>query len=393
MLEKRHNECNFEYLLRLCKHKIEEKPNDLDWQDIIELTGLNVHRDTLRKAMNIDFGAYAVMKFYEEKIQKGYSNEDLLEDFIQEKKELEKMKIQYQDQKREYRKYLRSEAKFEHLLNEMKKAIKQLPPLYIKENKDDNCLGYEASLILSDWHLGLKCKNYWNEFNYKIARERIEKLKNKVIKYCNNHIVNILHIEIIGDMINGSIHLGNRVESEEDVISQAMTVSEILSTFINDLANEIPNIRVYTLYGNHGRVSPNKNDSIDIENFERLIEWYLKARLKDIENIKLCENEYDETFGCYQLRNGKNIVFSHGNYDKVSKVIYDYSKMLKIHIDEVHLGHFHNYQEKDDSGSTLVINGTLSGTDTYSKNLRLVGKPMQTLRIYSEDICTYKIYL
>lgn len=393
MLERKTNESKLEYLLRLCKYKIEEKPNDLDWQDIVELTNLNVHRDSLRKAMNIQFGAYAVMKFYEDKIQNGYSNNDLLQDFIEEKKELEKMKMQYQDQKREYRKYLKSEAKFEHLLSEMKKAIKELSPLYIKEDKYNSCLGCEASLILSDWHLGLKCKNHWNEFNYKIARERIEKLKRKVIKYCNKHIVDTLHIEIIGDMINGSIHLGNRVESEEDVISQAMSTSEIIANFINDLANEIPSVRVYTLYGNHGRVSPSKNDSIDVENFERLIEWYIKVRLENIDNIKICENEYDETFGYYQLQDGRNIVFSHGNYDKVSRVIDDYSKMLKIHIDEVHLGHFHNYNEKDDSGRTLLINGTLSGTDTYSKNLRLVGKPMQTLRIYDEDICTYKIYL
>lgn len=393
MLQKKSNETNLEYLLRLCKYKIEEKPNDLDWQDIVELTNLNVHRDSLRKAMNTQFGAYAVMKFYEDKIEKGYSNEELLQDFIEEKKELEKMKMQYQDQRREYRKYLRSEAKFEHLLSEMKKCIKELPPLFIKEDKNNSFLGYEASLILSDWHLGLKCKNYWNEFNYDIARERIEKLKNKVINYCDRHNANTLHIEIIGDMINGSIHLGNRVESEEDVVSQAMSTSEIISNFINDLANKIPNIRVYTLYGNHGRVSPNKSDSIDIENFERLIEWYLKARLGDIGNIKICENKYDETFGYYKLQDGRNIIFSHGNYDKINRAISDYSKMLKIHIDEVHLGHFHNYNEKDDNGSTLIINGTLSGTDTYSKNLRLVGKPMQTLRVYGEDICTYKLYL
>lgn len=394
MLEKNSSETNLEYLLRLCKYKIEEKPNDLDWQDIIELTNLNVHRDTLRKAMNTEFGGYAVLKLYEDKIQNGYNNQDLLEDFIKEKQELEKMKIQYQDQKREYRKYLRLDAKFEHLVNEMKKSIKNLPPLEIKEkNNFSYNLGNEASLILSDWHLGLKCKNHWNEFNYDIARERIERLKNKVIRYCNKHIVDILHIEIIGDMINGSIHLGNRVESEENVINQAMTTSEIIANFINDLANELPNIKVYTLYGNHGRVNSNKNDSIDVENFERLIEWYLDIRLKDINNVELCKNKYDETFGYFQLKNGKNIVFSHGNYDKINKVIDDYSKMLKIYVDEVHLGHFHNYNEKDDSGRTLLINGTLSGTDTYSKNLRLIGKPMQTLRIYEEDICTYKIYL
>lgn len=394
MLERKPNENNLEYLLRLCKYKIEEKPNDLDWQDIIELTNLNVHRDTLRKAMNTEFGAYAVLKLYEEKIQNNYTGQDLLEDFREEKKELEKMKMQYQDQKREYRKYLRSDAKFEHLLNEMKKSIEKLPELKIKEKIDFSYnLGNEGILILSDWHLGLKCKNHWNEFNYEIARERIEKLKNKVIKYCKKHIVDILHIEIIGDMINGSIHLGNRVESEENVINQAMTTSEILANFINDLANELPNIKVYTLYGNHGRVNSNKNDSIDVENFERLIEWYLDIRLKDINNIELCKNIYDETFNYFQLKNGKNIVFSHGNYDKVNRVIDDYSKMLKIYVDEVHLGHFHNYNEKDDSGRTLLINGTLSGTDTYSKNLRLIGKPMQTLRIYEEDICTYKIYL
>lgn len=285
MLERKTNESNLEYLLRLCKYKIEEKPNDLDWQDIVELTNLNVHRDSLRKAMNTQFGGYAVMKFYEDKIQNGYSNNDLLQDFIEEKKELEKMKMQYQDQKREYRKYLRSEAKFEHLLNEMKKSIKELPPLIIREDKNNSYydVSNEASLILSDWHLGLKCKNHWNEFNYEIARKRIEKLKRKVIKYCNIHVVDTLHIEIIGDMINGSIHLGNRVESEEDVISQAMSTSEIISQFINDLANEIPNIKVYTLYGNHGRVTPNKSDSIDVENFERLIEWYLKARLENID--------------------------------------------------------------------------------------------------------------
>ena len=56
LLERKANESKLEYLLRLCKYKIEEKPNDLDWQDIVELTNLNVHRDSLRKAMNIQFG-------------------------------------------------------------------------------------------------------------------------------------------------------------------------------------------------------------------------------------------------------------------------------------------------------------------------------------------------
>ena len=46
----REGEDKYEYGLRLIQIKIEEKPEDLDWQDIIELCGLDCHRDSLRKA-------------------------------------------------------------------------------------------------------------------------------------------------------------------------------------------------------------------------------------------------------------------------------------------------------------------------------------------------------
>ena len=386
-------------MIRLSKIKIKEKPDDLDWQDIAELTGYNVHRDTLRKAMNNNYGGLAIVKYYEDKILNNLNNEnDILLNIKKEQEELQKIKMQMQDQKREYRGHLRKDAKFQHLVDEMKKSIDKLPNKFIKkidkniEEMNDN--KNEAILILSDWHFGLNCDNHWNIYNINVANYRMFKLKSAVIKYCKRHNINNLHIEIIGDMINGNIHLGNKVENEEDVISQTMQISEMLGEFIYDLSNEIDNINIYTTYGNHGRTTANKKESIDTENFERLIEWYLSIRLEKVENVTINKNNIDETFGLIKLENGKNIIFSHGNYDKISNVLNNYSQMLKIHIDEIHLGHFHSYNEKDHNGSTLIINGTFSGTDTYAKNLRLVSKPMQTLRIYeNENVCTYKICL
>ena len=47
---KHENENDYEYGLRLISIKVEESPDDLDWQDIVEALDLNIHRDSLRKA-------------------------------------------------------------------------------------------------------------------------------------------------------------------------------------------------------------------------------------------------------------------------------------------------------------------------------------------------------
>ena len=52
------NECFFEWKLRLCKAKL-NKEIDLDWAEIVEILGLNVSADHLRKT------AYGMMEYDE----------------------------------------------------------------------------------------------------------------------------------------------------------------------------------------------------------------------------------------------------------------------------------------------------------------------------------------
>lgn len=370
--------------------------NDLDWSDICQMYSLDLNKDSLRKMNDGIFGGYFVKKYYEEKaLSKAstpLSDSSFLGELESKKKELEILKIQVQDQRREYSKYLRLEARWEHLIEEMKLSIKDLPPLDFSSYNYDEESNIEASLLISDWHLGLECSNYWNTFNYRVATERINKLKQKVINYCKLHKVKTLHIEVLGDMINGAIHLGTRVESEEDVMSQAMRCAEIISVFVNDISKEIEQVNVYTVNGNHGRVTANKKDAIETENFERLIPWYMKTRLAESKNVKVCENEYDDTISHYMIGE-KHIFSAHGHLDRVGDVIDNYTRMFKVIADEVHLAHFHSYYEKDEHGSTIVVNGTLSGVDTFAKSIRKTGVPTQILKIYGEDVCTYKITL
>ena len=47
------NEDSYEYGLRLIETKIEQNPPDLEWSDIVDLLGLDIHYDSLRKAANV----------------------------------------------------------------------------------------------------------------------------------------------------------------------------------------------------------------------------------------------------------------------------------------------------------------------------------------------------
>lgn len=387
-MERKESESRFDYIKRITQGK-RDKSLDIDYTEwAILALGQEYSTDVARRMF---YGIEKLIAVIEEDKIGTISDESFLLELEAKKKELAILKIQFQDQRREYSKYLRADARWQHLIEEMKDSIKELPPLEF--NNYEIIKGeVEASLIISDWHLGLECSNYWNVFNYEVARKRIEKLKQKTIRYCELHKVKKLHIEILGDMINGSIHLGTRVESEEDVMSQAMRCAEIISNFVYDIANKVENVNVYTINGNHGRVTANKHDSIEVENFERLVPWYMKTRLKDSKNIKICENQYDDTISHYMIGN-KHIFSAHGHLDKIGNVINDYSRMFKVVADEVHLGHFHSYYEKDEHNSTVVVNGSLSGVDTYAKSIRKTGTPTQILKIYGDDVCTYKITL
>lgn len=357
---------------------------DDKWQDIIDRYELGIHRDSLRKAFGTtEFSGYNVYKY----IIDNCSNDGIKQDIA----ELEKLKIQYQDQKREYKSYLRADARFEHLKQEMVKAIKETNDIFMDDYIDNGEERYTcASLILSDWHVGLMIDDELNTFNNQVMIERVEELRNKVIKHCKKDNVYQLNIELLGDMCQGYLHIGSKVFNEEDVISQTIRVSNVLAEFINDLSSYVPEINVYSCIGNHGRCSANIKESLQVENFERLITWHLQTKLQ---NPNVCIKDCETDMISYKNMNGVNIVAAHGNLDKPNQVVNNFIKMYRYIPEEFHLGHTHFYQENDEYDINVVVNGTISGMDQFAKAIRKTSLPCQTLRVYGDDVCTYKLKL
>lgn len=374
--------------------KLIDKTIDDDYTILAPLVfGKEYSSDVARRMF---YGARDILKLIDVDKINNVKDNDIIKQIEEKTLELEKEKVKFQDQKREYKALLRTDARFDHLVDEMNKSIAKLNttnPLVNKyEGIFDNNDSTESVVILSDWHFGIEEENYWNKINIKIAKERVNTLKEHIIKYAKRHNVKILHVELLGDLINGFLHLGTRVANEEDVIDQSMHCAELIGQLLNELAVKIPNIKVYSTIGNHGRCSPNLKESISSENFERLIPWYLNGRLKS--NVELMENTYEDDIIVYKFLN-ETIVAVHGHNDKIGSAISDLSEMLKIFPTECHLGHYHAYQEFDKHSMTTTVNGTLSGVDSYAKAIRKTSQAIQVMMIYNEKgrECTYKIKL
>lgn len=393
-LKKREDESKLEYVKRIVYGKLKDKTIDNDYSELAPLVFDKEYSSDVARRMF--YGARNILDMIDENKINNIDDNEVLKEIEEKRLELEKMKIQYQDQKREYNNYLRADARFEHLQETMKQEIlrlNELKPLVVKDTP--NIIGENHVVsILSDWHTGIKEKNYWNEISIDILRDRIEKLQNKIISICERHEVSTLHTEILGDMINGLIHVTTRISNEEDVIKQTMICAEILANMITNLASKIPNIKIYSTIGNHGRCVANAKESLDVENFERLVPWYLQARLINIKNIEFCGNVYDDGIIVYQFLN-ETIFAVHGHEDKVTTAVSDLSKMLKIFPTELHMGHYHSYYEKDDHDISTIVNGTASGVDKYAKGIRKTGRATQTCMVYTNEgrECTYKIKL
>ena len=59
-----------------------------------------------------------------------------------------------------------------------------------------------------------------------------------------------------------------------------------LTEFLAELSYRFNEVNVYTVLSNHGRISPNKEESLTGENMDLLAIPFLSAKLQNFNNIK-----------------------------------------------------------------------------------------------------------
>lgn len=392
---RKENEEDLDYAMRLVDIKKNEKPDDLDWGDIVELLGLDLNKDSLRKSQDTIFGGISV---YQQMKQKQISNEsvDYQEEIATQIQELKKERIKLSDERAALNRRLRTEARKENIYDlaiQCAKENSSIEPIFNKYDKIESS-NKVALLTLSDFHYGLQINEFNNSYNPEIFKERLNKLLNKTLEYMKINKTKIIYVLGLGDYLSGLIHTTIKIENREQIIEQIMQVSDYLYRFLSCLGQNAQ-VLYYDVNDNHGRINANKDDSLNRENFALLIKWYLEAKFKDDENVKILQNVYNNEFGVINIF-GRNYGFAHGHRDKINEITQNLSLMTKKFFDAIFIGHGHHFEANEVHGTYIYMNGTFAGTDEYSNNIRKTSNPSQNLFILNPEEgieCQYLIKL
>ena len=381
----------YEELLKDCSDKV-HKVSDIDWSEIASKYGIEWNGDSLRKAQQPPLlGGAFVKEYYQWKNSKNITEDktSYMDELKSVKDEIYKEKRKLYDQRREYNKLLIHEARAEHLNEELVSVANKMAttlPLIVPEEWKPVYLQKEALCCWSDWHYGMVTDNIWNTYNTEICKQRVRQLVYYTIEYLELNKIDTLSIVLLGDAAHGGCHVSCRVKSEEDVCDQIMHVSEIMAEAINEISKHVNHVTVYSCYGNHLRTIQNKNDSVDSDNMEKLIPWWLKQRLKDNVKVDIVESEYKEFTRIDIL--GHHICCVHGNLDNFKDlgvtVNTIFSRKFDETIDYTISGDKHHLEEFEQFGIESILIRSLCGTEDFANGKRLYGKPGQTLVIFNK---------
>lgn len=351
--------------------------NQKSWKDLTKKVGYKGTPDSYRSFVN------------REQRKNGELTCEDKEAIISNNEEFEKLykeKTQIRDIYNAYRAALREDSRNTRFKEELIASVQKLPKInFSKAEIIESSSASEAVLLFSDLHLGVNCKNFYNTYNYEVALLRVQKLVADTAEYCKRNNVQRLHVLNLGDLIHGLIHTTARIEAERTVGDQVMLAAEIVANMLAQLDVQTgANIYYRSCTDNHSRMIASKDQNLESENFSKLIDWYLEARLKG-SKVKMINDNIDDSLGKFTLKNGKTIMFAHGHLENVNKCVDAFAGATKQFIDYVCLSHFHNSKEKSYNGSKVFVNGSIVGTEQYALSRRLFGPAEQKLIIFDKD--------
>lgn len=377
-----------EQQLDLLKRK--QKDSNIEWQDIADFrsdyNGESEHRDTIRKGSKLLY-EYLDAGWVHEPTEMSISESD---EIIRLKKERQKLS----DARVEYNRQIRQAARKESYSEMIKRIIcENVEPTNLKVQYHTFNSNTDLLVHLTDIHTGIEIKTWNNTFNQDILKERIEKFTSEILKIRDLHKSENCYL-VIGEILSGIIHNNLRLQNNMDLMEQFKYISELISAMLIKIANHFNHIYVYVTPGNHSRISHKKEDSLDGENMDVLLPFYLKAKLQNINNIDICENNIDPEIAMFNIR-GNNVFASHGHKDNPASVVQNFTMMFGIKPDIVLLGHRHLNGLTTVYNTKVIESGCCSGTDQYAMSIRKTNRPEQTISVVGQDglVCLYDIQL
>lgn len=388
--KRRKEEGILEYEYRICGYK----DRIGTWQDVADL---------LNKQLGQEYTESKYRKQYQEmskivaiKDSTTCSESELLEEIKEQRRLLEKAKIQMRDERNEVSRLYRENARRESFSDMIKRCIEGYEPTGFTCFRFDSSNTSTTDMIvpISDLHFGVNINNMYNTYNRDVASDRLSRYLGKVLEIASRHNTENVNVILLGDQISGLIHTSLRLENNENVIKQTMDAAELISNYIYTLSSHFKTVSVYSVSGNHSRLQPEKALNQKGEDLDKFIPFYVKAKLQNCGNVTVHDNTIDESVASFVCKN--MLVYAvHGDRDSISNVVQKLTMMTGAKPDIVYMGHLHTNQYMTVYDTKVIQSGCISGSDSYCMDNRLRSKPEQAVSVIGDNglECVYDVTL
>lgn len=367
---------------------------DDDWSEICDRFNLNINVETLRKAgVGIKLAADANM------LKGGEAEADLSNGYVERQK--------MRDLTRKVNAMYRTESRSELLRETVREAVKALPEIIVHEREGTVCRDAQSLVLaLGDFHYGADIHveglygEMINEYNHEVFEQRMEELLAQTIAILRREMIGDVEVLLVGDLIDGMLRQSQLMRLEYGIVESTMRLSEYLARWLVRLS-EYAEVKVYASTGNHSEIRPlkSKNREFEEENLEKIILWYLDARLRNYEKIYI-----DADCKRYTLTEvqGYNFLLLHGDGEKsIDQIAKDAVNLYGESINFFVCGHKHKEQEypmgmTNDGNSVIIRTPSLCGVDRYAQSRGYGGKPGAIAMVIERGYgrrCIYPIQL
>lgn len=391
-------ESYFQYHKRLIEGKVVNKTlNDVDYSELSSLVyGQQFSSDVARRMMYGSARTLGIVSDDAVEAMPDAEKEDIQNQII----ELQKERQKFFDQRSAFNKLVRERARQEEVNELIVKAVANpgLPILdhIAVDGQHDagHVVEHDMLVSLNDIHYGADIDNHWNIYNSDECRKKFDMYLARISDIQMVHRCRNCFVWQNGDAISGNIHNSIAVTNKENVIEQIIGVSELISQFLCVLSHMFENVYYVSVSGNHSRIDK-KDRALKDERLDDLVEWYLKARLQNFNNIVFdYEDKIDSTMYVLKIR-GNNYIGVHGDFDASNASIMALQSMANRDVYAVLVGHRHHNMVDTRQGIKIIMAGSFMGMDDLCVERRIYSKPEQIVCICDDTgiECLYDIQL
>ncbi|WP_243141016.1 MULTISPECIES: hypothetical protein [unclassified Lactonifactor] len=370
---------------------------DIEWDKIADLVNKEFREEDVEYKEAAYRKPYAGAKrYFEAGVFNNLTEDKYLKELQIQKQELAKEQVKTRDERNELRRIIREEARKESYRDQILRSISEYqcsPLLYDESKQFTGVLKTDNDLLIScfDVHAGISTKNFWNKFDEDVLKRRFNEYLDKIFEIQLRHGSENAFL-VLSELVSGFIHPTLRIENNQDMIEQFLCVTNYISEFLSELSYHFNNVHVFIAPGNHGRLSPKKEDNISNENMDNLVLPFLEAKLQNFKNIICHKNKIEQSIAMFNIRN-LTVFSSHGDKESMEKAIPNLTLFTGIRPNIYLCGHRHTNAMMTVYDSKVLQAGCLSGSDAYCMDNRLRNRPEQLVAVITEKglDCLYDV--